>query len=281
MINRSPILAILLAACILLASCSSTSNYLSALEPRFDGNFSDQPAEFDGTIKVISYNISFAQQVDRAIFELSEFDGLKDADIVLLQEMDEAGTEAIAHALGYNFVYYPASVLDRHDKNFGNAILSKWPIDATEKVILPYKSPRNQQIRIAVKSVVTIEDTEILAYSVHTETLWLGPEKRHGQIDALIESIDMSYPFIVIGGDFNTLTPKSVEDLAESFAEIGMERATKSVGYTAKYGPFEFVLDHIFTRGMTIVEAGKSDEAKASDHLPIWVELTPRDASQP
>ena len=281
MINRSPLLAIFLAVCILLASCSSTSNYLSALEPRFDGNFSDPPAEFDGTIKVISYNISFAQNIDRAIYELSEYDDLKDVDIVLLQEMDEAGTDAIAQALGHNYVYYPASVLDRHDKNFGNAILSKWPIDAAEKVILPYKSPRNQQIRIAVKAVVTIGDIEILTYSVHTETLWLGPQKRHGQIDALIESIDTSFPFIVIGGDFNTLTPQSVEDLAESFAEIGLEMATKGVGYTAKYGPFEFVLDHIFTKGMTVLEAGRSDEANASDHLPIWVELTPRDAAKP
>ena len=281
MLNRSPSLAILLAVCILFTSCSSTSNYLNALEPRFDGNFSNQPAEFDGTIKVISYNISFAQNIDRAIYELSEFDELKDADIILLQEMDEAGTEAIAQALGCNFVYFPASVLNRHDKNFGNAILSKWSIDAAEKVILPYKSPRNQQIRIAVKAVVTIGDLEVLTYSVHTETIWLGPQKRNGQIDALIDSIDTSYPFIVIGGDFNTLTPQSVEDLAESFAGIGLERTTKGVGYTAKYGPFEFVLDHIFATGMTVLEAGKSDEAKASDHLPIWIALTFRDASQP
>jgi endonuclease/exonuclease/phosphatase family metal-dependent hydrolase len=279
--NRSPILVTLLAACIVIASCSSTGNYLSALEPRFDGDFSDQQAEFDGTIKVVSYNISFARNIDRAIYELSEFDELKDADIVLLQEMDESGTEAIAQALGYNFVYYPASVLDRHDKNFGNAILSKWPVDAAEKVILPHKSPRNQQIRIAVKAVVIIENMEILTYSVHTETVWLGPQKRHAQIDALIKNIDTSYMFIVIGGDFNTLTPKSVQDLAQSFAAIGMERATKGVGYTAKYGPLEFVLDHIFTRGMDVLEAGRSDKAKASDHLPIWVELTPRDVAQP
>jgi endonuclease/exonuclease/phosphatase family metal-dependent hydrolase len=275
------LLFLLLAACILLISCGSSGNYLDALEPRFDGSFAHQPAEFDGTIKVVSYNISFADNIDLAVGELSQDDDLKDADIILLQEMDETGTQAIAQTLEYNFVYYPASLHNHHDKNFGNAILSKWPINAPQKIILPHKSPINQQIRIAVNAVVSIGDLDILTYSVHTETSWLGPEKREDQVDALIESIDTNYPYIVVGGDFNTLTPGSVGDLEKSFAEIGMERATKDVGYTVKYGPFEAVLDHIFIAGMTVTQAGKSEEAKASDHFPIWAELTPRPAPEP
>jgi len=281
MVNKSSTVVLLFVVCILLASCGPTSNYLDALEPHFEGNFSNQSSDFSGTIKVVSYNISFANKIERAIHELSELDDLKDADIILLQEMDETGTQAIAQALGYNFVYYPASIHKHHDKNFGNAILAKWPIHASEKIILPHKSPRNQEIRIAVKAIVTIDGTEILVYSVHTETFWLGHQKRDAQIDALIESIDPDYQYIVVGGDFNTLTPQSIEELEESFSEIGMEQATQAVGYTAQYGSFKFVLDHIFTKGMTVVEAGKSEEAEASDHLPIWTKLTPLGVSQP
>jgi len=206
---------------------------------------------------------------------------LKDADIILLQEMDETGTEAIAKAIGYNYVYYPASIHSRSDKNFGNAILAKWPIHASEKIILPHKSPRNQEIRIAVKAIVTIDGMEIPTYSVHTETYWLGHQKRDAQVDALIESIDTSYPHIIVGGDFNTLTPRSVKELEDSFSEIGMERATESIGSTVKYPALEFTLDHIFTKGMTVIDACKSEEAEASDHRPIWTELMPRDESQP
>lgn len=274
MVNKTSIVVLLFAACILLASCGPTSNYLNALEPQFVGNFSNQSSDFSGTVKVVSYNIRFAENTDLAIYEFSEFDELKDADIILLQEMDETGTEAIAQALGYDFVYYPASIHHRNDKNFGNAILAKWPIHASEKMILPYKSPRNQQIRIAVKAIVTIDGVEILTYSVHTETFWLGHQKRDAQIDALLESIDTSYQYIIVGGDFNTLTPGSIKELEESFHEIGMERATQGIGYTAKYAPFEFTFDHIFTQGMTVIEAGKSEEAEASDHLPIWTKLT-------
>jgi endonuclease/exonuclease/phosphatase family metal-dependent hydrolase len=274
------LLFLLLVTSIVLTSCGSSTNYVDALEPRFDGSFADQPAEFDGTIKVVSYNISFADNIDLAIGELSQGD-LKDADIILLQEMDETGTQAIAQSLGYNFVYYPASLNNHHEKNFGNAILSKWPINAPQKIILPHKSPTNQQIRIAARAVVSIGDLDILTYSVHTETFWLGPEKREEQVDALIESIDTGYPYIVIGGDFNTLTPSSVVNLEESFAEIGMERVTTGVGDTVKYGPFEAALDHIFTAGMIVTQAGKSDEAKASDHFPIWAELVPRPTPEP
>lgn len=281
MVNKTSIVVLLLVACILLASCGPASNYLDTLEPQFEGNFSSQSSDFSGTIKVVSYNISFAKKIDRASYALIELDDLKDADIILLQEMDEIGTEAIAQALGYNFVYYPASIHSRHDKNFGNAILAKWPIHASEKIILPHKSPRNQEIRIAVKAIVTIDGTEILTYSVHTETFWLGRQKRDAQIGALIQSIDTNYQYIVVGGDFNTLTLRSIKELEKSFSEIGMERATKGAGYTAQYGPFKFVLDHIFTKGMVVIEAGKSEEAEASDHFPIWTKLRPRDVSQP
>jgi endonuclease/exonuclease/phosphatase family metal-dependent hydrolase len=281
MVYKTSIVVVLLVACFLLTSCGPASNYLDALEPQFVGSYSNHPSDFSGTIKVVSYNISFANNIDRAIYELSEFEELKDADIILLQEMDETGTEAIAQALRYDYVYYPASIHKPNDKNFGNAILAKWPIHASEKIILPYKSPRNQEIRIAVKAIVTIDGMEILTYSVHTETFWLGRKKRDAQVDTLIENIDTSYPNIIVGGDFNTLTPKSVKELEDSFSEIGMERATKGIGYTAKYGALEFILDHIFTTGMTVIDAGKSEEAEASDHLPIWTKLTPRGAPQP
>jgi endonuclease/exonuclease/phosphatase family metal-dependent hydrolase len=261
MVYKTSIVVVLLVACFLLTSCGPASNYLDALEPQFVGSYSNHPSDFSGTIKVVSYNISFANNIDRAIYELSEFEELKDADIILLQEMDET--------------HKP------NDKNFGNAILAKWPIHASEKIILPYKSPRNQEIRIAVKAIVTIDGMEILTYSVHTETFWLGRKKRDAQVDTLIENIDTSYPNIIVGGDFNTLTPKSVKELEDSFSEIGMERATKGIGYTAKYGALEFILDHIFTTGMTVIDAGKSEEAEASDHLPIWTKLTPRGAPQP
>ena len=269
------IIGALLSASMLLASCASVSNFTAPLEPKFEGNFSDEQAEFDRTIEVVSYNISYGDAVDEAISELTEFEELNDADIILLQEMDEVGAETIARSLGYNFVYYPASIHSHHNKNFGNAILSKWPISDPEKIILPYENPRNQQTRIAVKAVVTIDGIQIPTYNVHTETFWLGSKKRNAQIDALVDSIDESYQYAIVGGDFNTLTPGSLEYLEAKFAQIGMERASAGAGYSAGVPPFVFTLDHVFAKGMPVMKAGNSEQAKASDHLPIWVSIAP------
>jgi endonuclease/exonuclease/phosphatase family metal-dependent hydrolase len=269
------IIGALLSASMLLASCASVSNFTAPLEPRFEGNFSDEQAEFDHTIEVVSYNISYGEDVDQAISELTEFDELSGADIILLQEMDEAGTESIARSLGYNFVYYPASIHSHHKKNFGNAILSKWPISDPEKIILPYANPRNQQTRIAVKAIVTIDDIQIPTYSVHTETFWLGPKKRNAQIDTLVDSINEGYPYIIVGGDFNTLTPGSLKYLEAKFDQIGMERASVGSGYSAGIAPLVFTLDHVFAKGMPVIEVGNSEQAKASDHFPICVSIAP------
>ncbi len=273
--DRRLLVAELLVACTVVVSCVPVMNYDNPLEPRFAGNFSDEQPDFDGTIKVVSYNIGFAKNVDRAIHELTEFDELRSADIILLQEMDEAGTQLIAQALRYEFVYYPASIHSYHHKNFGNAILSKWPISESEKILLPHVNPRNKQRRIAVKAVINIEQFKVLVYSVHIETFWLGQRKRDAQIAFVVNSIDGSYQHAVVGGDFNTLTRRSIRQLEDRFDRIGMERASKGTGSTVRYGFFGFTLDHIFTKGMYVSGSGICGESQASDHVPIWVELVP------
>ena len=273
--NKRLLVAELVVACTVMVSCGRVMNYDDPLEPGFAGNFSDVRPDFDGTIKVVSYNIGFGENVERAIHELTEFDDLRSADIILLQEMDEVGTQAIAQALRYEFVYYPASVHSYHSKNFGNAILSKWPISDSEKILLPHVNPRNKQRRIAVKAVINIADLKVLTYSVHTETFWLGRRKRDGQIAFLVNSIDGSYQHAVVGGDFNTVTPKSIRELEDRFDRMGMERASKGSGCTVAYPFFGFTLDHMFTKGMSVSRSGTSGESEASDHVPIWVEIVP------
>lgn len=276
-LGRGYVVGLIVVMGMLLISCSSTVNYTHPLEPRFVGNFAGTPSHPDGRLKVVSYNVAFGENVDAVAQELAEIDELKDADIILLQEMDEAGTEYVAKALDYNYVYFPASVHQFHDKNFGNAILSKWPISDAGKFILPYTSPRNGEQRIAVKAVVKVGDTDILTYSVHTETVWLGPKKRAAQVEALLSDIPQ-YEHIVVGGDFNTVTPRSITRLEERFNRAGLEKASNGVDYSVKVAPVQLTLDHIFTKGMSVIQTGYAHQAAASDHFPVWVEaaLNPR-----
>ena len=105
----------------------------------------------------------------------------------------------------------------------------------------------------------------------------MGRGKRNAQYQFLANSIDDSYPYVIVGGDFNTLTARSIADLEQKFAQIGMERVSADVGYTVGYPYLPFTLDHIFTRGFIPLEAGKIEKAVASDHVPIWITLVPKD----
>lgn len=264
---------------MVLTSSPSVSNYLELEEPKFEGNHSNGSPEFDGHIKVISWNISFSEEIEQAIKELQEVEALQGAEIILLQEMDEAGTEAIAQALEYNYVYYPASIHSRHKRNFGNAVLSKWPIVDSQKIILPHRNPRNDQIRIAVRALLDVGEQEIPVYSVHTETFWLRQDSREDQLTLLTKEVDSGYSTVIVGGDFNTITPGSKKILNGRMGVVDLEPATEGAGATVGIGRFGLQLDHIFTRGLDSLENGVWQESEASDHYPLWVELQVRDSN--
>jgi endonuclease/exonuclease/phosphatase family metal-dependent hydrolase len=249
-------------------------NYAGPLAPEYSGNYADEAPAFDGTIKVVSYNISFADNVELAVQEFSRFDDLQDTDIILLQEMDETGTQTIAQTLDYNYVYYPAAIHSKHHRNFGNAILSRWPIFRPERIVLPYVNPKDGQERVATRAIVQIGKIEISTYSVHTETFWMGPRKRNAQVEYLVDNVDDHSPYVIVGGDFNTLTPASVSNLEARFVEAGMQRMSPTSESTLAPPALGLTVDHIYARGMTANQAGVVEQARASDHLPVWVQLT-------
>lgn len=270
-------MAALVIAGYALISSRSVVNYTDPDGPMFEGRYAPQQPAFDGELKAVTWNIAFAEEIDQAMAELQGTEELRQADILMLQEMDEAGTDQIARVLGYNYVYYPASVHSRHGKNFGNAVLSRWPIVDSAKIILPHKNPSNDQIRIATKATIDIEGQEIPVYSVHTETFWLGPEERKDQIAALAEEVELAQAqganYAIIGGDFNTLTSDSMDALTSSLEAAGLDWVSQGAGETVDKAGLSVSLDHIFASNMTPLSTGVVTETEASDHHPVWAIL--------
>ena len=274
MIDKRCLVAAVLLAAMMLTGCDAIQNYDEVNEPRYASSYAKSQPDDDGQIKAISWNVKFGQEIDAVVAELTEVEELQGADLILLQEMDEQGVDTIAQALQYNYVYFPASIHTRHDKNFGNAILSPWPISNPMKLALPFENPRNRQIRIAVRAMVMVGDKEVLAYSVHTETPWLSHRKRLAQIESLVKKIDDETDYVVVGGDFNTFTPKNIVDLEQRFELAGLERVSTGAGATFESGGIEFTLDHIFAKGLSATDNGVWAETQASDHFPLWVDMT-------
>lgn len=250
---------------------AATENFCEPDKPRFEGSFAGPAKGFSGRLKAVSWNIMFSEGIETAIEELGGQRDLSGADIILLQEMDEAGVESIAAALGCNYVYYPASVHCRTHRMFGNAVLSLWPIEAAGKLLLPHKSPRTGEVRVATWTHIRVECHDILAYSVHTETYALAKEKRHEQFRALVDDIEAQpHHHVLVGGDFNTLTVGNLNRLEQRFARVGLERAPLDAGATIKPGLLRRSTDHFFTRGLAPGEGGVFRKTKASDHFPVW-----------
>ncbi|NOR15422.1 MAG: endonuclease [Candidatus Aminicenantes bacterium] len=263
-------------ALLVIVSCTITKSYTNPEKPEFSGNFATGTPNFDGSIKVVTFNIKLSEEIPQAIEDLGRHPELSDADIILLQEMADDGVAEIAQSLNYNFVYYPASIHYKHGKNYGNAILSKWPMKDYKKIVLPYEHPMNKQIRIAAIATIIVDEFEILTYSVHTEMFWLGGKKKLDQVDSILRSVADRFEHVIIGGDFNTNTESGIRETEKLFTQAGFLRASKGVGATSKVdllGLTDFELDHIFVKGLTPVTCGKYEEAQSSDHFPVWVTL--------
>lgn len=263
--------ASLLASCcaFVCAACNGAENYTDPNGPRYAGNYAPalEAAPVGPEFEVVTFNIQFGEDYELAGEQLASDPKLSLADILLLQEMDAPRTDAIARQLAMNYVYYPGSVHD-NGRDFGNAVLSRWPIVDDAKLILPHKNPMDGRIRIAVQATVAAPLGEVSAYSVHTETPWLGPRARLAQAGAVVEHARRSPWTTLAGGDFNTSDPGSVDETVDLFRSAGFAWASQGSGDTAG----SFTLDHVFVRELTPLGAGTVSTA-ASDHRPGWVEL--------
>ena len=125
---------------LLIAGCAHTVNLLDPATPRFSGEYATPATDSAaGPIRIVTFNIKLARRIDRAI-EVLRSDSLRGADIIALEEMDDAGVDRIARALGLNYVYYPSSIHPSEHRYFGPAVLSRWPIARSWKLLLPHEA---------------------------------------------------------------------------------------------------------------------------------------------
>lgn len=269
------ILGILVLLAVFLQSSlrRSLKNFTDPGGPVYVGDYVIDRPDFDGTLRVVTWNISFSRKIDEAIETLREVEQLKDADILLLQEMDAEGVEQIAKALKYDYVYYPASIHRRHGKEFGEAILSKWPILSHAKIVLPNSVPVINQTRIVVKANIIVDGLEIAVFNTHLETVWMLQMWGDTQVDYLAEIVGMEDGSLILGGDFNTWSKRSIATLEERFGAMGLKRVSAGTGYTFVYRGWMFIMDHIFTRVTSEYEAGVWHGTNVSDHYPVWAIL--------
>jgi endonuclease/exonuclease/phosphatase family metal-dependent hydrolase len=268
-----------------IAGCAKAINYPDPAGPLHTYGYGPPlrvrtPAP--GTWRVVSFNIAYGVEVDRAIEVLKRTPQLQNADIIALQEMDAPGTARIAHALGMNAVYYPSGVHPKYQRDFGCALLSPWPLVQTRKVLLP-RGARVSGLRRAATSALVVRGNErVRAYSVHLPSPpAISGGARREELRVLAADCDSSTVPVVIAGDFN-----SYGKVAE-LSKAGFDWITRELGATKPVRLlgihlFGMDYDHVLARGLRAAPGSGAmgivkNNRHASDHLPIWTVLVPAD----
>lgn len=255
-----------LCALVIVTGCQTGLNYADTIEPRYVGvSPSGRVVPAKDTLRIVSFNVEFSKEVPRGIRVLRTSAQLRDADIVLLQEMTARAAKMIADSLDMHHVYYPAIYNRLARRDFGNAVLSRWPIVEDQKLILPARSRYAKTQRTATAATVRIGDNAVRIYSTHLGTpADLGWDGRVEQVTAIVNDA-ARHPRVIIGGDMNS------EEIGRVVRDSGYLWPTDTIPRGNTFGR----LDHVFLRGLTPLDSAGAGTVPIapgiSDHRPIWV----------
>ncbi len=182
--------------------------------------------------------------------------------------MDAPGTERIATALGMHYVFYPAIRHRGTRRDFGNAVLSRWPVVADAKLVLPHPSRYAGTHRTATAATLRVGNSLVRVYSTHLGTVAdVGSSRRREQLRAIVADA-APYRLAIIGGDLND---SRVGRVAE---ESGFHWPTRDGPRTNRFGRW----DHIFLKGLASPNRQPSGtvvtRSRVSDHHPVWAVVT-------
>jgi endonuclease/exonuclease/phosphatase family metal-dependent hydrolase len=257
---------------------------LSGLEP-------GEPGE-GFPLRVMAYNIHSGYSIDgdmdlEAIAQVIEASG---AEIIGLQEVSRGQLISgvvdqlafFSSRLGFEHVAFFGTT----DPTFGNAILSRYPIVDTVETHLPKVGTPLRRGYLGAR--IEMGDRTVLFISTHLQHIndreahALDPEGdlypvHHEQIGAILTAWGGVQPAILVG-DFNARPGwRQLEELlaagwVDAWAEAGVGE-----GFTSDSAEPRYRIDYVFhTPDLVATDAGVI-LSRASDHLPVVVDLVPVD----
>ncbi len=227
-------------------------------------------------LRILSYNIHHAEGVDGKLDvpRIAQVILSVKPDLVALQEVDKNTTRTgkvnqdieLAHLTKMNSVF--GSNITFQGGQYGNAILSKFPIIKNKNFLLPNVDSGEQ--RGLLRSQIQISNKEnILFFSTHLDHRRSDTE-RLASAEAInqIISLDNKSPAI-LAGDFNDV-PES-----PTLKELGKLwlRTNKKILKTIPASKPSRQIDYIFVQPKErwkIIESQVLDEDIASDHRAIF-----------
>ncbi|AWW32963.1 endonuclease [Echinicola strongylocentroti] len=233
--------------------------------------------QLSDTLKIISYNLRFGERA--SMEEFAEYIKAQDADLVALQEVDiktfrerapqQNGKDFIgelAHMTGMFAAF--GKTIDYAGGYYGIGILSKYPMSATERILLPFTDNGKEQRALLVANIELANDKTIAFASTHLD--YTNTEERQLQVNLINEILLSKSIPVLIGGDFNA-RPASIE-ISEGMSSWSLldNQEPTSPAKEAKYK-----IDYIFGYPKTSWKllSAPTQTSLLSDHLPVVAEV--------
>jgi endonuclease/exonuclease/phosphatase family metal-dependent hydrolase len=231
-------------------------------------------------LRVATYNIHRSRGMDRRTRpeRIAAVLATIDPDVVALQEVIGPGltgpghAEELGAALGMGWIMAPTRELRRHQ--FGNAVLSRYPIREHAKLDLSWKTC---EARCSQRVSIDLGEARCLqVYNVHLGTALLERRYQAPRLAAWIHDRRVPDPRIVLG-DFNEWGRGLVADvLAERLNSIDLFPHLRRRRTYPGFFPL-LHLDHIYFSGHIEIRRVELPRTRlalvASDHLPLVADL--------
>lgn len=243
-----------------------------------------------GALRLLTYNVHACRGTDGRLNpeRIARVIAAYEPDLVALQELDvnRARTglvhqaEVIAESLNMDFHFHPSFVVEEEgDEQYGNALLSRLPLELVHAGTLPGRPPSEPRGALWARAEGPAGPLQII--NTH---LSLGRRERHAQIQALLGPEWLGHPECrgpaVLLGDLNA-GPRSrayrrlTAELRDAAAEgCGGTPCCTWMGVSR--------IDHLLLRGPLRAVRSFVPQTRrvrlSSDHWPLVVDLEPVEA---
>ena len=233
------------------------------------------------TLRLLTYNIHHAQNESGVvdIKGLAEFIVNQKPDVVALQEVDSVCGRSnridIAAELGKltGMYYYFGKAMNYDGGGYGEAILSRLPIQNVLTLALPIQSDKNREPRAAIEAVVTMGNGKNFKFiATHLDHL-------EDDTDRLLQTNFLAdryrndpMPFMIVG-DLNALPDSKA---MQALFSIAQQPAKDTNAFTWPSGVPSKKIDYFLLSKNHQWKCTKFeviDERHISDHRPVLMDL--------
>jgi endonuclease/exonuclease/phosphatase family metal-dependent hydrolase len=240
-----------------------------------------------------------AAHIRTAARAFGENKSLPQLDVLALQEADNGTARAgghhvareLAEELQMAWVHVPSGIprgikpqrrqwwldfeeqIGLHDPgDTGVALLSHLPVSDVQRIDLPWHECAWRP-RLAMGATISAGSNKLRIYNAHVD-----PHAAVGgqleQLEALVAEAHSYLGPTLIMGDFNTLSRKKVLETRTFLESHGYSTPFPSGTPTWRGAGLRLHADWIFSRGAKITNWGVVRPLNASDHWPIWGEVS-------